>query len=109
MLSAIASKLNHFRAFPGLLSGAVLLWVAVACSDATGPTPEPDADLLVRLNALPGVVARKIDPFYGYPRAFELDITQPVDHDNPAGPTFTQRAYLSHVNDSTPMVFAASG
>jgi hypothetical protein len=66
-------------------------------------------DILERLNALPGVQAREIQPYYGYPRAFQLDFTQPVDHDNPTGPSFTQRAYLSHVADSLPMVFAPSG
>ena len=65
--------------------------------------------MLERLSALPGVQALEIQPYYGYPRAFQLDITQPVDHNNPGGPAFTQRAYLSHVVDSTPMVFAPSG
>ena len=51
----------------------------------------------------------EIQPYYGYPRAFQLDITQPVDHDHPYGPTFTQRAYLSHASLSTPMVFAPAG
>jgi hypothetical protein len=61
------------------------------------------------LNDLPGVEAIEILPYYGYPRAFQLDITQPVDHGNPSGPSFTQRAYLSHVSDTLPMVFAPSG
>jgi hypothetical protein len=89
----------------------ILLVLAVACSDSTGPEPEPweTGDLLQRLNALPGVEAQEIQPYYGYPRAFQLDITQPVDHGNPNGPSFTQRAYLSHVSDTLPMVFAPSG
>lgn len=55
------------------------------------------------------MVAVEIEPYYGYPRAFRLDITQPVDHNRPNGPSFTQRAYLSHIADSIPMVFAPSG
>jgi hypothetical protein len=78
-----------------------------ACSDSTGPA-EP-SDLLDRLNALPGVSAREIAPSYGYPRAFELDIVQPVDHDNPGGSTFTQRAYLSHADETAPMVYGPYG
>ena len=78
-----------------------------ACSDSTGPS-EP-SDLLDHLNALPGVTAREIAPSYGYPRAFELDIAQPVDHDNPGGPTFTQRAYLSHADETAPMVYGPYG
>ncbi|MBT8396592.1 MAG: hypothetical protein HKO65_09095 [Gemmatimonadetes bacterium] len=85
-----------------------LLFIA-GCSDSTGPEPWERGDLLDRLNGLPGVTAAEIQPYYGYPRAFQLDITQPVDHLNPTGPQFTQRAYLSHVADSLPMVFAPSG
>jgi len=87
----------------------VLLLLAQGCTDATGPAPWDRGDILDRLNALPGVVAVEIQPHYGYPRAFQLDITQPVDHDRPNGATFTQRAYLSHIADSVPMVFAPSG
>lgn len=79
------------------------------CIDATGPDPWDSGDILERLNALPGVEAVEIEPYYGYPRAFQLDITQPVDHGRPNGPSFTQRAYLSHISDTFPMVFAPSG
>lgn len=89
------------------LATVLLAGLAAACSDSAGP--EPAGNLLDRLNALPGVVAQEIAPLNGYPREFQLDITQPVDHDNPTGPTFTQRAYLSHVSESAPMVFAPSG
>lgn len=80
-----------------------------ACTDTTGPGPHQERDLLDRLNAIPGVEAREIQPHYGYPRAFQLDISQPVDHRNPGGPRFSQRAYLSHIADTVPMVFAPSG
>lgn len=96
------------RRLQGLLL-AVLSACLGGCSDSVGPDPWDRGDMLDRLNALPGVVAREVQPYYGYPRAFQLDITQPVDHNHPSGPTFTQRAYLSHVADSTPMVFAPSG
>lgn len=91
-----------------LLATAFLL-ASAGCGDATGPDPWDRGDILQRLNALPGVEAREIQPHYGYPRAFELDITQPVDHNRPGGATFQQRAYLSHIADSVPMVFAPSG
>ncbi|MGD8277300.1 MAG: S28 family serine protease [Gemmatimonadota bacterium] len=93
----------------GLRLAAVVASVALAASCRDSAGPEPVGSLLDRLNALPGVVAQEIAPLNGYPREFQLDITQPVDHDNPSGPTFTQRAYLSHVSESAPMVFAPSG
>ena len=89
------------------LSGSLAF--LAGCTDATGPEPWERGDILERLNALPGVQAVEIEAYYGYPRAFQLDITQPLDHGNPMGTSFTQRAYLSHVADSTPMVFAPSG
>jgi len=89
------------------LAAILLAGLVAGCSDSAGP--EPAGGLLDRLNALPGVVAQEIAPLNGYPREFQLDITQPVDHDDPNGTTFTQRAYLSHVGESLPMVFAPSG
>jgi hypothetical protein len=91
----------------GLLTALLIL--AQGCSDATGPAAWERGDILDRLNGLPGVEAVEIQPYYGYPRAFRLDISQPVDHDRPNGTTFTQRAYLSHIADSVTMVFAPSG
>jgi hypothetical protein len=78
-----------------------------SCTD--GLDPWDHGDLLDRLNALPGVEAREIQPHHGYQRTFQLDITQPVNHRVPQGRTFTQRAYLSHVDVATPMVFAPAG
>jgi len=86
---------------------AILPLVLVACSgDAVGPEP---SDILERLWELPGVAAVEIEPHHGYPRAFQIDVTQPVDHANPGGEQFAQRVYLSHVDEALPMVFAPSG
>jgi hypothetical protein len=87
---------------------AALVLGSAACGGTT-TGPSSGDDLLLRLDALPGVTVREIAPSYGYPRAFELDVVQPVDHANPQGPTFTQRAYLSHAGEERPMVFGAYG
>ncbi len=110
----LMSENRRIRHQPGLAPGRAILFLALlgaaaGCSDSTGPEPWERGDLLQRLNGIPGVQATEIQPYYGYPRAFQLDITQPVDHRNPSGPSFTQRAYLSHVSDSLPVVFAPSG
>jgi hypothetical protein len=88
---------KHFAAAASLL-------LVLSCDNPTEPV-----DILTQLRALPGVTVTEIEPHYDYPRAFRLDITQPVDHDAPNGPQFTQRAYLFHVDDDMPMVFAPSG
>ena len=66
-------------------------------------------DILEKIKTLEGVTVTEITPQNGYPREFQIDITQPVDHNNPNGPKFTQRAYLTHVDESKPMVFAPNG
>ena len=98
---------GHFRVQRFALLALSILFAS--CGDSTAPEQQVPLDLLDRLNALPGVHAQEIEPHYGYPRAFQLDITQPVDHDHPEGATFTQRAYLSHGDTLIPMVFAPSG
>jgi hypothetical protein len=97
-----------FRRRPALGALTTLLLGILSCTDVT-TAPPVDLDLLDRLNALPGVSAQELPPQYGYPRAFQLDITQPLDHGNPLGQTFTQRAYLSHSDESMPLVFGTSG
>lgn len=79
---------------------------------ATEPNPPPEpADLLVRLNSLPGVAATEIDPPSEsfHTRAFEIEVAQPIDHNNPASGTFNQRVYLSHFDEDAPMVMRTSG
>lgn len=66
-------------------------------------------DILSKLKTLDGVTVTEITPQTGAPREFQIDITQPVDHSNPSGPKFTQRAYLSHFDESKPMIFAPNG
>ena len=58
-----------------LLAPAILL-LALSCDNPTEPV-----DILAQLRDLPGVTVTEIEPYYGYPRAFQLDITQPVNHD----------------------------
>jgi len=81
----------------------------VACGDSGNPVDPGPADILDQLIALPGVSANEINPPQGTYRAFELDIAQPVNHSDPQGPQFNQRAYLFHVDPNTPMVFAPNG
>jgi len=84
-----------------------LLAHLTACS--RNPTQPAPTDLLGRLQALPGASVVEIESRYGYPNAFQIDLRQPVDHDNPGGRTFTQRLYLYHADESLPMVFSTNG
>jgi len=84
--------------------------VLSACADqATQPVKIESRDILARLESLPGIAVTEIPPENGFPRQFEIDITQPVDHSLPGGLTFSQRLYLSHLDESAPVVFLPSG
>ena len=66
-------------------------------------------DMLDKIRRLDGVTVTEINPSNNYHRAFQIDIQQPVDHNNPNGPKFSQRVYLSHVDEDLPLVFAPNG
>lgn len=91
-----------------LLALLALTWSLGGCTDSLAPIPE-DKTLLDRLNELPGVEARQVPSTVGFGWAYELDIVQPVDHNDPGGPTFVQRAYLTHTGERDPMIFAPNG
>jgi hypothetical protein len=87
----------------------LLILLAFACHKDANPDPFDSLDILEKIQTLDGVSVTEITPTNGYSRLFQLDITQPVDHNNPTGPTFTQRAYLTHVDEKKTMVFAPNG
>ena len=92
--------------FYRLAAGILLILVTVSCERQE----EPDHRTLEeKLNGLEGVSAISIEPVYGHPEQFRLGITQPVDHDNPEGATFVQRAYLHHAGEDLPVVFGPAG
>jgi hypothetical protein len=101
--------INHWRILniPLAICLSTVLFL-LSCSDNSPPGPE--TDLLAHLNALPDVEATEISPGHSYcERQFQIDIIQPLDHANPDGESFTQRLYLSHVDESLPVVFFPSG
>ena len=74
------------------------------------PASAQEIDLATRLKKLSAVAScTAIDTPKGYAAAFDLRIKQPVDHDAPAGPTFTQRVFLSHLDPSRPVVLVTEG
>jgi hypothetical protein len=44
-----------------------------------------------------------------FTEAYEMMITQSVDHNKPGGVKFKQKIFLSHKNDSSPVVFVTEG
>ena len=89
----------------------VLLAAVAACGDNLEPTPDAASPggLLAQLNALPGVTATQEPTQQDGYTFIVLRFTQPVDHENPAGPTFQQRVSLLHRDKDAPMIVQTSG
>ena len=67
-------------------------------------------DLQSRIESLPGIISvERIEPDSEYVDAFKIFIEQPVDHNNPGGEKFKQKFYLSHKDESLPMVIELDG
>ncbi len=62
-----------------------------------------------KLLDLPGVWATKIEVVDHFSEAYEIRLKQPVDHDNPNGPTFTQRIFISHAGYERPVHLETEG
>lgn len=68
------------------------------------------SELHKKLNLLPNTTVEIIESDEHFSEAFEIFVTQPVDHLNPNnGPKFTQRIYLRHVDPTLPMIFNNEG
>jgi hypothetical protein len=109
-----------------LVFGLALALTACGGDDEQGnpdgpPNPNPDAapnadadnrDLLVRLNAIPGVTAvEETAPGEPDVRLFDIMIEQPVDHftQAPGSPVFQQNFTLVHRGFDRPMVLETTG
>lgn len=65
--------------------------------------------LEMKLFNLPDVVFKQIETPDGFEAAYELQVRQPIDHEDPSKGYFYQRAYLSHRSFDAPMVIATEG
>ncbi|MFC2151839.1 S28 family serine protease [Bacteroidota bacterium] len=97
-----------FKKLSRILIFLTLISLLISCNEDNSGNINSN-DILYKIRSLEGVEVVEIMPQYGYSRAFQINVTQPVDHNNPSGDQYTQRIYLSHVNENMPMVFAPSG
>lgn len=68
------------------------------------------SNLKTTLESLPGIISvEQIQPDSEFVEAFKIFIEQPVDHKNPDGEKFKQKFYLSHIDESLPMVIELDG
>jgi hypothetical protein len=88
------------------------LAVPAAAGAASAPSVKPAAGggIISQLKALPGVTYLGKNPYppAGY-QVYELEILQPVNHNQPNGETFEQHLELYQRNLAAPMVMYVSG
>jgi len=67
-------------------------------------------ELQHQIESLPGIESvTPIEYDSIYTESYEIFIKQPVDHNYPDGKYFTQKLYLSHIDESLPMVIYLAG
>ncbi len=99
-------------AYQYLLAGIGLLMAILigSCSEKDSPSaPSEPVDVLQILQGLAGVEVIEIDAVMTGSRRFQIDVTQPLNHDNSEGANFMQRLHLTHFSDTLPMVFVTTG
>jgi len=79
-------------------------------ADGSTQTPGPLPDILVSLQAAPGIsdVAEAASTISGT-RFFRFRLAQPVDHNVPGGPAFSQFLTLLYRSRTAPVVLATTG
>lgn len=96
-----------------LFAALALSTAAVACGDNrassdAGPGDADTRDILIRLQAVPGLIVDEMPTEVPGYRAFRLGFDQPVDHTNP-GQRFVQHATLLHRDTTSPLIVATTG
>ena len=68
-----------------------------------------NSDLYSWLKTIPDIEVTTIKPDKIFSEAYEIFVTQPIDHNNPDGPKFKQQIFLSHIDKEKPMVIDLDG
>ena len=68
-----------------------------------------NSDLYSWLKTIPDIEVTAIKPDKIFTEAYEIFVTQPIDHNNPDGPKFKEQIFLSHIDKDKPMVIELDG
>lgn len=81
---------------------AGLVFICISCGKKTMTLEE-------RLATLPNATVVRIDNDTLFSEAYEINIFQPLDHNNPNGPGFTQQVFLGYAGSDRPVVVETEG
>jgi hypothetical protein len=65
--------------------------------------------LYLWLKSVPGIEVVPVKTDNNFTEAYEIFITQPIDHNNPDGPKFKEQLFLSHIDKEKPMIIELDG
>ena len=85
----------------------LLLAFLIVTSTAISQTESPLLKKLKSFKEVSDITPIKHDTTFS--EAYEMMVTQPVDHNKLAGVKFKQKIFLSHKNNSSPVVFVTEG
>jgi hypothetical protein len=68
-----------------------------------------ETELYKWLKSIPDFDVKPIKADTIFTEAYEIMVTQPIDHNNPDGPKFKEQIFLSHVDKDKPMVIELDG
>lgn len=92
---------------------SILVFIFLSCEQSVADSKKIEKfskyDLVSMLENMSNVTLLEIDSVAHFKYVFKLKVTLPVDHENTKGETFEQLVYLSHVDESKPMVFYTAG
>lgn len=79
-------------------------------SEPSTPTPDPEPTFEQKLAAIEGISVMEINPRNDqFSKSYQIEVTQPIDHNDESVGTFTQRIYLHHAGVDLPMVLNTRG
>jgi len=81
----------------------------IFCNNISFQSDSTDSELFLWLKAIPGIEFTKIENDSIFTEAYEIIVTQPLDHNNPNGKKFKQQVFLSHIDKSKPMILDTEG
>jgi len=73
---------------------ALILTLLLVFSCSNKSSNPDNRSLIEKLEAIPGITVTAISAPSGYQSAYQIDLVQPVDHNNVSGATFVQTFYL---------------
>ena len=88
----------------------LLLFLIILSSNVFSQNNEAlNSELYLWLKSVPDIEVTPIKADNIFAEAYEIFITQPIDHNNPDGPKFKEQLFLSHVDKDKPMVIELDG